>query len=138
MCIKQNIENFSTQNSITMPRTSQEGPKCQFLQGKSIGFSQKTEHYQLLSLSSLFLVLVRMHFPNSAFIYTKLHPNGALIIVLKNGLFSTNYRFIDRIFNCWKATVRANRFLLFENKNKNACQHCVVHVPSYSSIEYLI
>ena len=44
------------------------GPKIPIFKEGSIGFSQKTEHYQLLSLFSLFLVLVHMHFPNSAFI----------------------------------------------------------------------
>ena len=49
MSIIQNIENFSTQTTILCLGPS--GPKYQFLQGESIGFSQKTEHYVALSLS---------------------------------------------------------------------------------------
>ena len=48
MSIIQNIENFTTQTAI--PCFGPSGPKYQFLQGESIGFSQKTD-YQVLSLS---------------------------------------------------------------------------------------
>ena len=76
MSIKQNIENFSTQNCITAPQTSQEGPKIPIFEGGIHWIVPKTEHYWALSLFlvkysvlNLFLVLVRMQFPKSVFIY---------------------------------------------------------------------